>query len=315
MGTARNSVSLTVGFATPTTFWQSSFKEKQATLQSLTDVGIDQVYMADHVSFRDGSGTDGFVEIAALSQLHPSIRVMISVYLLALRHPMPVARQLATMSTVAPGRVTLGVGVGGDDRHEIEVCGVDPRTRGRRTDESLQIIRALMRGEPIDFDGEFYTLEQAQIRPALDPPVPLIIGGRSDAALRRTARYGDGWIGAWCSPRRYVEALGIVDAQAEAAGRGDVDWQHGYQPWVGVADTVERARELVAGAMEGFYKVPFEAFEKYVPYGTPEMVAEALHPYVDAGCSMLNLKVVAENDPASIEAGGQIAAHLRASVT
>jgi len=267
--------------------------------------------MADHVSFRDGSGTDGFVEIAALSQLHPSIDVMISVYLLALRHPMPVARQLATMSTVAPGRITLGVGVGGDDRHEIEVCGVDPRTRGRRTDESLEILRKLMTGEPLDFDGEFYQLEAAQIRPAIDPPVPIIIGGRSDAALARTARFGDGWIGAWCSARRFTEATALVDSLAAVHGRTDVEWQHGYQPWCGVADTVERARELVAEAMEGFYKVPFEAFEKYTPYGTADMVADALRPYVDSGCSMLNMKIVAENDHASIEAAGQIATQLR----
>jgi len=304
-------VSLIVGFATPTNFWSSSFDEKQATLKALTDAGIDQVYMADHVSFRDGSGTDGFVEIAALSQLHPSIRVMISVYLLALRHPMPVARQLATMSTVAPGRVTLGVGIGGDDRHEIEVCGVDPRTRGRRTDESLQILRLLMTGERVDFDGEFFSLDDARIKPAIDPAVPLIIGGRSDAALRRTAHRGDGWIGAWCSPRRFTEALAIVAEQAQNAGRGDVDWIHGYQPWVGVAASVDRARELVASEMEAFYKVPFEAFEKYVPFGTADMVAESLSPYVEAGASMINLKVCAESDTASIEAAGEIASLLR----
>jgi len=303
---------LTIGFATPVGFWSSPFEEKQRTLRQLTDAGIDQVYMADHVSFRDGAGTDGFVEIAALSQLHPDIRVMISVYLLALRHPLPVARQMATMSTVAPGRFMVGVGVGGDDRHEIEVCGVDPRTRGRRTDESLTLLRRLMTGRPVDFDGEFFSVEAAQIRPAIDPPVPIIIGGRSDAALHRTANLGDGWIGAWCSPRRYVEALGIIDAAASEAGRGDVTWRHGYQPWVGVADTAERARELVATEMEGFYKVPFEAFEKYVPYGTTEMVADALRPYLDAGCSILNLKVCAENNGVSIEAAGELIALLRA---
>jgi len=63
--------------------------------------------------------------------------------------------------------------------------------------------------------------------------------------------------------------------------------------------------------MESFYKVPFEAFEKYVPYGTADMVADALAPYVEAGCSILNLKVVAEDDRAAIEAAGHIAANLR----
>jgi alkanesulfonate monooxygenase SsuD/methylene tetrahydromethanopterin reductase-like flavin-dependent oxidoreductase (luciferase family) len=290
-------MSLTIGFATPTNLWNESFEAKRQILQQLDDAGIDQVYMADHVSFRDGSGTDGFVEIAALSQLHPSIRVMISVYLLALRHPLPVARQLATMSQIAPGRFTLGVGVGGEDRHEIEVCGVDPSTRGRRTNESLEIIRGLMSGDAIDFSGEFFELDQARIKPAIPSNTPIIIGGRSNAALARTARYG--------------EAVGIIAEEAEALGRGEVDWQHGYQPWVGVAATTEKARNLVAAEMESFYKVPFAAFEKYTPYGTAAQVADSLRPYLDAGCSMINLKVVAQSDRSAIEAASEIADMLR----
>ena len=304
-------MTLTIGFATPTNLWNESFDEKQRVIEQLEQAGIDQIYMADHVSFRNGSGTDGFIEIAALSQLHPTMRVMISVYLLALRHPVPVARQLATMSQIAPGRVTLGVGVGGEDRHEIEVCGVDPATRGRRTNESLEIIRGLMTGQPFDYAGEFYELEQARIKPAVSPAIPLIIGGRSNAALHRTARYGDGWVGAWCSVRRFGQAVSMIADEAESLGRGPVTWKHGYQPWVGVGDTTEAARNQVAQAMEAFYKVPFAAFEKYTPYGTPAQVAETLRPYVDAGCTVLNLKVVAQNDEMSIAAAGEIAELLR----
>ncbi len=303
-------MSLTIGFATPTNLWNMDLDDKQQVLRQLTDAGIDQVYMADHVSFRDGSGTDGFVEIAALSQLHPSIKVMISVYLLALRHPLPVARQLATMTKIAPSRVSLGVGVGGEDRHEIEVCGVDPATRGRRTNESLEVLRGLMDGTAFDYSGEFFELDAARIKPAIGS-VPIIVGGRSNAALSRAARYGDGWVGAWCSSRRFAEAVAIISDEAAALGRDNVDWQHGYQPWVGVAGSESKAKELVSHAMESFYKVPFQAFEKYTPYGTIDQVAAALRPYVDAGCSMFNLKVVAETDQASIEAAGEIAHQLR----
>ncbi len=304
-------MSCTIGFATPTNFWTSGFEEKQATMQKLSDGGVDQVFIADHVSFRNGSGTDGFVEIAALSQTHPTMRVMISVYLLALRHPLPVARQLATMNTIAPGRITLGVGVGGEDRHEIEVCGVDPKTRGRRTDESRSLLRQLSTGEPVTSIGEFFQVDEAQIRPAIDPAIPILIGGRSDAAIARAARVGDGWIAAWCSTRRFREATDQIAEIASTSGRFDVPWIHGYQPWGGIADRPGRARELVAGAMEDFYKIPFDAFEKYTPFGTARDVAEALRPYVDAGCSMVNLKVVAEDDDASIEAAGEIAAALK----
>jgi alkanesulfonate monooxygenase SsuD/methylene tetrahydromethanopterin reductase-like flavin-dependent oxidoreductase (luciferase family) len=98
------------------------------------------------------------------------------------------------MAIIAPRRFTLGVGIGGEDRREIEICGVDPRSSGRRTDESLAILRTLMSGEPLTHSGEFFHLTDAQIRPAINPPVPLIIGGRSDAPLRRAARLSTvGW--------------------------------------------------------------------------------------------------------------------------
>ena len=89
----------------------------------------------------------------------------VGLYLLPLRHPVPVARQLATLAQLAPGRLTLGVGIGGEDPHEIEICGVDPKTRGRRMDESLQILRGLGDGAPVTFDGEFFSLHEALILP------------------------------------------------------------------------------------------------------------------------------------------------------
>ena len=304
------SPALQIGYATPVGLWNQPREHKHRILDDLFAAGIDHVYMADHVSFRDGHGTDGFVEIAALSQLHDRLGVMISVYLLALRHPMTVARQMATMTRLAPGRVTLGIGVGGDDRHEVEVCGIDPRTRGRRTDECLQILRALADGEPIDHHGEFFDLEAAAIKPPIGA-VPILVGGRSDAALARTARYGDGWIGAWCSPRRFAEAVAIIDQEAANVGR-TVDWCHGYQPWIGVGPSKEEARQVVADAMERFYHVPFEQFERYTPYGPVEAVADELRPYIDAGCRLINLKIVARSEEEAMASAGRLTELLRA---
>lgn len=296
----------------PVGFWSSDWEQRQAMVERSLQVGINHLYMADHVSFHDGSGNDGFVEVAALSQLHPDINVMISIYLLPLRHPLPVARQLATMHKVAPGRMMFGVGVGGEDRNEIKLCGVDPATRGRRTNESLDIIRKLMDGSTFDYEGEFFELERACIKPAVTQRIPIIVGGRSNAALERAGRYGDGWIAVWCSVRRFEEALQLVQSAADEAGRGATDWLHGYQPWLGVADSKAEAREIVAKEMEAFYKVPFEKFERYTPYGTPDDVAEQLKPYVDAGCRLMNLKVCARDDAESIEAAGEIGRALKA---
>ncbi|MCB1646537.1 MAG: LLM class flavin-dependent oxidoreductase [Pseudomonadales bacterium] len=303
---------LKIGMATPVDFWRTGRQDRAKMLDDAWHAGVNHIFMADHVSFRNGSGKDGMVEIAALSQLHDEIAVMTGIYLLPLRHPLPVARQLSTLSEIAPGRILFGIGIGGEDRHEVEICGVDPRTRGKRTNESLAIIRGLLAGETVDFDGEIFQIEKAIIRPRPVKPIPVIVGGRSNAALERTGLYGDGWIGTWCSVRRFEEAIGIIDGVARTAGRQDINWQHGYQPWVGVADTREEARARVAAAMEAFYHVPFEQFERYVPYGTPEDVAGALQPYVSAGCRIMNLKVVAGNDNESLQAVKIIAGQLQA---
>jgi alkanesulfonate monooxygenase SsuD/methylene tetrahydromethanopterin reductase-like flavin-dependent oxidoreductase (luciferase family) len=237
----------------------------------------------------------------------------VGVYLLALRHPVPTARQIASICESAPGRLVLGVGVGGEDRHEIEVCGVDPKTRGRRTSESMLALRGLLSGEPFTLDGEFFQFEEALIRPAPDPRVPLLVGGRSDAAIARAAQHGDGWLGVWCSPKRYRAVVEQISQAGKTLGRKDLapeGWQHGLQVWVGIDSDKALARKRLAKAMQGMYQIPFERFEKYSPYGSVEEIAEFLAPYLDgdgdrdgdAGCRLLNVMPVAESTEAGIEA-------------
>jgi alkanesulfonate monooxygenase SsuD/methylene tetrahydromethanopterin reductase-like flavin-dependent oxidoreductase (luciferase family) len=272
----------------------------------MADAGLDGVVQADHVSFRDGSGVDAIVMMAGLSGLHPTLGLFIGVYLLPLRHPVPVARSLATLAQLAPGRVEFGVGIGGEDRHEVEVCGVDPRSRGRRCDDALEVVRRLLDGETVTHHGEFFDVDSCLIRPVPRPRIPVLIGGRSDAAVRRAGRFGDGWIGVWCSPRRFAEATELCAEAAGAAGRGDVVLRHKLQPWVGLAATREEAREHVAAGMERFYGVPFSAFERYTPYGTPADVAEGLAPYVAAGASGFNASLCGSDPDTVIEMAGEV---------
>ncbi len=287
-----------------------TLERRGALLRRAAAAGLDHVFVADHVSFHDGFGMDGLVQAATLAASEATLGVTVGVYLLALRHPVPVARQIATLCESAPGRLVLGVGVGGEDRHEVEVCGVDPATRGRRTDEAVVALRGLLSGEPVTHRGEFFAFERAWIRPAPDPPVPIVIGGRSDAALRRAARHGDGWLGVWCSPKRYAEALSRIDAEAECAGRRAVRWQHGLQVWLGLDSDRARARERLAAGMEGVYRIPFERFEKYSPCGTPAQIAEFLAGYVEAGCTQINAMALAESSEAAIDGVAELKERL-----
>jgi alkanesulfonate monooxygenase SsuD/methylene tetrahydromethanopterin reductase-like flavin-dependent oxidoreductase (luciferase family) len=268
--------------------------------------GVDHLCVGDHVSFFVGAGSDGLIAATRLLAVQSELPVYVGVYLLPLRHPVLVARQLATIAEFAPGRLTLGVGIGGEDRHEIDIAGVDPATRGHRADECLQVLRGLADGSPLTFEGEFFSLQDAQIVPAPSPPIPLVVGGRSDAAVNRAARFGDGWLAIWVSPRRYAAVRDQIGRDATAIGRDPSRFEHALNVWCGFADTREAARGLVATQMQAFYQSPFEPFERYSPYGTPEDVAEFLAPYIEAGCSAFNVIPCAADDETAIDAVGQL---------
>lgn len=277
-----------------------------AALARVADAGIDHLCVGDHVSFFVGAGSDGLVTATSLLSVQPDLPVYVGVYLLPLRHPVPVARQLATIAELAPGRLTFGVGIGGEDRHEIEVCGVDPHTRRRRMNECLQILRALAGGQPVTFEGEFFSLQDALILPAPSPPVSFVVGGRSDAAVRRAGRLGDGWLGIWVSPKRYAIVVDQISEEAAGAGRDPSDFEHAINVWCGFGPTREAARAPLAAAMQIMYQMPFEPFERYSPYGTPEEVAEFLRPYLEAGCSAFNVIPCASDHQTAVAAVGEL---------
>ncbi len=259
--------------------------------------GVDGVFVGDHVTFY-GSGGDGLIRLAPIAAATTKLELQTCVYLLALRHPTPVALQCAMLDTLSKGRLILGVGIGGEDPNEWWACGVDPKTRARRTDESMQILRSLWTQEETTFDGKYFKLDKVKMRPKPHRPggVAMQVGGRSDAALRRAARYADGWTGIWVSTRRFSEAGEKIAEHAAAAGREGVDLPRGMQFWMGVDDDKAVARAKVAASMEAFYRLPFEQFERYTPYGTPEEIAAFIVPYVEAGCRWLNFVVADEPD-------------------
>lgn len=262
---------------------------RQALIKRAADSAIDHFFIADHISFHTGAGMDGLINAATLTAMAPNMSVLVGVYLLALRHPVTVARQLSSLSLSAPGRVILGIGVGGEDRHEMEICGVDPARRGVHTTHALRALKGLMSGTPCSYDCDFFSFEDALIKPAPKPAIPLVVGGRADAAIKRAALEGDGWLGIWSSTQRYAAVIEQINEVADSHDRRVNEWQHGLQIWVGTGASKAEARAYVAAGMEEFYRVPFEKFERYSPYGTAQEIADYLMPYVELGAHTLNL--------------------------
>ncbi len=295
-----------IGIRPPHHFFERGAEALQTSVAAIRAAGLDHATVGDHVSFRGGSGSDGLVQSTALAVAGGDLEVHTGVYLLPLRHPVPVARQIATLAQLAPGRFVFGCGIGGEDRAEVLACGVDPATRGRRMDESLHVLRALLAGERVTFAGEFFDLQDVAVLPAPTRPVPVIVGGRSGVALRRAGRYGDGWLGVWVSPERYACAIETVRDAAAQAGRVGVGWRHGLHIWCGFGGTHEAATAQIAEVMSGFYGVAFEKFDRYTPRGSAQDVAEFVLRYVAAGCQDIHLLPVAGDDDEAIDRCGAV---------
>lgn len=145
---------------------------------------------------------DPLVQAAAVAAATSRIEIATGVFLLPMHHPLHVARALSTLQTVAAGRFNLGVGAGWM-AEEFEALGIPFKARGKRMDESLEVLRLAQRGGEIAFEGTQFRFEPLVITHRA-VPVPLIVGGTSEAAYRRAARFGDGW---YSTPNFEVEDM------------------------------------------------------------------------------------------------------------
>jgi alkanesulfonate monooxygenase SsuD/methylene tetrahydromethanopterin reductase-like flavin-dependent oxidoreductase (luciferase family) len=152
--------------------------------------------------------------MGAIGALTTTLRIRTNVFILSLRHPAAVAKALGTAAVVTNNRVELGVGVG-HLRDEFDVLGADFHRRGRRTDEAIMALRALLHPGPVSYQGNFWDVPAAYFHPAPDAPVPIFVGGESQAALERAARLADGY----ASVPRSMEELESLAAQLKELRR------------------------------------------------------------------------------------------------
>jgi probable F420-dependent oxidoreductase len=138
---------------------------------------------------------DIWTTIAAMAAATTTLKFSTAVYVLPLRHPIEVAKSLGTLARLSDNRVILGAGAGWM-KEEFDVYGVDFKTRGKRMDEMIDVMRALWAGGYVEYHGEFFDFPPLQLAPAPDRNIPVYMGGTNKLALRRAARLGQGWIGA-----------------------------------------------------------------------------------------------------------------------
>jgi probable F420-dependent oxidoreductase len=165
--------------------------------------------------------------LAVAAAVTERVKLCTGIAVLPLRNPVLNARQIATIDLYSGGRVLYGVGVGWL-REEAEAMGMPWDQRGRRMDEQIALLRAIWTatGETVEFAGEFYRLPPMAPDPRpVQRPVPILIGGHSDAAMDRAARLGDGWIAAGMGPPRLSDAMSRLRAACRRVDRDPGDLQ------------------------------------------------------------------------------------------
>ena len=184
--------------------------------ESIERLGFDSIWTADHLSFSQPI-LDPFAVLAIYASRTRRIEIGTCVFLLPLRHPALVAKQTASLDWMSGGRFVFGIGVGGEFPDEFAAAGVPLGERGARANEAIPILRALWRGAPPP-GGRFFQVPPTRIEPKPVRPggPPIWVGGRSDAAIRRTARFADGYLGYFLDADGFRKRMATIREQREA---------------------------------------------------------------------------------------------------
>ncbi len=301
------------GFYLPTRGPTATPDALERLVQRAEGLGFDSVVIADHIVFPvdinskypytvggtfPGHG-DALEQLALMSYIAgktQSLRLVTSVMILPHRNPVVTAKMLATIDVLSRGRVTVGVGVGWL-REEFEALhAVDFDRRGAVSNEYLQIFKTVWTQDPATFEGEFYhfTALRCLPHPVQKPHPPIWIGGHSRPALRRVARYGDGWHPVGANPAVPLRAhelrasLDELKRLTEAEGRDFGSLTISYKaPLYDVTQSRDMEKQV------GLERRPFS--------GTTEQVVDDIHAYTRLGVSELIFDFRSETLSESLE--------------
>jgi len=251
----------------------------------IEELGYDSAWTSEHIFFYFPT-FDALTSLAAMAARTSRIRLGTAVLLLPLRPAALAAKEIASVDVISGGRLLLGVGIGGEYPKEFEAVGVPVRERGARTDEALRVLKLLFTQNNVSFDGRFTRLDGVTLmpKPAQAGGPPLWIAGRSQAAMRRAGRLGDGYLPYLFSPERFREGMQQVREAAERAGRDPEAITPAIYQFVCLADSYEEAKRAAADDLSRRYNQPFEKIvDRYVVMGSADECARRLGDFAEAG--------------------------------
>jgi alkanesulfonate monooxygenase SsuD/methylene tetrahydromethanopterin reductase-like flavin-dependent oxidoreductase (luciferase family) len=262
--------------------------------------GFDSVWIGDSLTARPRH--DPLTLMAGVAGRVPRIGIGTAVLLPALRNPVVLAHQVATIDQISEGRLILGVGFAQDVpniRAEFAAAGVPFEKRIGRMMEGLRLCKALWSGQPVDWDGR-WTMRRATVAPVphrLGGP-PLWIGGNLPASLERAGKFFDGWFPIKPNAQEFAQGLGHVRSVAAEAGRNPDAVSGAIYLTLALDENAARAEERLNGFLERYYGQPAALLRKrQACYAGPAAgVAEWLDGYAKAGASHMCLRFAGEHE-------------------
>ena len=256
----------------------------------LEEAGLEYVSAGEHIMRGNPPQATGLSlqTLSVAAGATSRIRLVTGIVLTPLYHPVMLAKLAGTLDVASGGRLTLGIGIGGEFPVEFDALGVPVKERGARTNESLQVIRRLWTEQKVRHQGRFYQFDDVTLSPppTQQPHPPIWVSGRREAAMRRAARLGDGWFPYFYSPPQYRDSVARIGGFAAEAGRDMADFQWGHLAFISIADTVEQAAETSAARLGGRYgshEQMMSVVGSYCVLGPVQTCIERLAEYIEAG--------------------------------
>jgi|TARA_Y100000817_G_scaffold49190_1_gene35109 alkanesulfonate monooxygenase SsuD/methylene tetrahydromethanopterin reductase-like flavin-dependent oxidoreductase (luciferase family) len=220
------------------------------------------------------------------------IRLLSAILLLPFYNPLLLAKFTTTLDIASKGRLTLGIGVGGEFPVEFEAAGINVKHRGSLSNEILEILCNLWTKESTTFSGKHFDLNNVSINPlpSQKPHPPIWVAGRRTPAMKRAVKYGTGWFPYYYSPEMYESSVKEIQEIANQENIDINDFEWGFMPFISIHDDYEEATKIAAEALGGRYLYDGDfanIVKKYCILGSPSQCIERIQQYIDSGAKKI----------------------------
>ncbi|HEY2664395.1 MAG TPA: LLM class flavin-dependent oxidoreductase [Candidatus Binataceae bacterium] len=278
--------------------------------------GLDSFWLSDHL-IAPSPELDVVATLSLIASRTSTIKLGPSVLLLNLRHPLLVAKAFASLDYLSNGRMVMAVGTG-NNLADYAACGIPVKNRGQRLDEGIAVLRRVWREPKASFHGQFYNFDNFTIEPRPvtrtnndSGTIDIWVGGRSEAALKRTAKLADGFFASFQTPVEYAESMQTIRRFAAEYGRANARIESGLILLCRIESSQERALAQMRPMLDSMGQRAEQFLERSV-YGSPQDVLEQMERYVEVGLDKFVLWPIASPDAWSGQVeriGREIAAH------